>query len=219
VLLWFLGFSAVGTLPLFFALGRRQDQATHRTWEYPLTPRGERLYRTLAGGVEGDLELAVLTYSEAFAIRESGSHSEALRLLCAGHTLVESCGSRLLRLLAAMSTFSRQAQAVAPMTPLEPRSFRLLPLAAMAALGRALDHVLVSTPERFRLRVYLLAHGYGFAARSLLRDSERMVRRGSWNAAEWQRIQSIHGDFTTLTRELLGSLRALLTSLAAEPRS
>ena len=218
-MLWVLGFSAVGSLPLLFALGRRQDHAVRREWDWALTARGEQLYRTLAHRVEGELELAALTYSEAFAIRKRGSHAEALRLLTTGHTLVERSASRLLRLLAGMATFSQQAEIVAPLPPLQPRAFRLLPLATLAALGSVLDRVLVSAAERFRLRVYLLGHGYGFAARSLLADSERMIRRGSWSATEWRRIESIHADFATLTGELLESLHALLTSLAAVPRS
>jgi hypothetical protein len=218
-MVWVLCFSAVGTLPLFFALGRRQEEATHRAWRYALTPRVERLYRSLAQRVEGDLDLAVITYTEAFAVREAGSEEEALRLLGAGHTLVERCAPGLLRLLAGMATFSRVAEVVAPMAPLRPRAFRLLPLAALAAAGRALDHVLVSAGERFRLRVYLLGHGYGLAARSLIRESERMIHRGSWTASDWKRIESIHGDFVTLTEELLRSLKTLLASLAAVPDS
>jgi hypothetical protein len=217
-LFWVLGFSAVGSLPLLFALGRRQDQAARQAWECGLTARAELVYRILAHRVEGDLELAVLTYSEAFAIREHGSYAEAIRLLSTGHSHVERCASSLLRLLAGMATFSQQAETMAPIPPLEPGAFRLLPLTTLAALGRVLDHVLVSAAERFRLRVYLLGHGYGFAARSLLRDSERMIRRGRWSAAEWDRIESIHSDFAALTREMLGTLRALLTSLSAVPR-
>jgi hypothetical protein len=214
---WVLGVSAVSSLPLLFALGRRQDQAVQRGWQCALTPRGERLYRSLAHHVEADLELAVLTYSEAFAVGERGGRAEALRLLSTGHSLVERCASKLVRLLAGMATFSRQTRVVASLPPLRPRAFRLRALTSLAALGRALDAVLVSASERFRLRLYLLGHGYGLAARTLLRDSERMLRRGSWTEAEWRRIQSIHGDFTTLTGELLGSLRALLTSLSAVP--
>jgi len=216
-MVWVLCVSAVGTLPLFFALGRRQEQATHRGWRCSLTPRVERLYETLAQRVEGDLDLAVITYTEAFAVRESGAEEEALRLLYAGHTLVERCAPGMLRLLAGMATFSRVAEVVAPTAPLRPSAFRLLPLAALAATGRALDRVLVSTGERFRLRVYLLGHGYGLAARYLMRESERMIRRGSWTETDWKRIESIHGDFVTLTEELLRSLKTLLASLAAVP--
>lgn len=216
-MVWVLCFSAVGTLPLFFALGRRQEEAGHRAWRYALTPRAERLYHALARRVEGDLDLAVLTYTEAFAVRESGAEEEALRLLSAGHTLVERCAPSLLRLLAGMATFSRVAEVVAPVAPLRPGTFRLLPLAALAAAGRALDHVLVSAGERFRLRVYLLGHGYGLAARRLMRESERMIHRGSWTSSDWKRMESIHRDFVTLTEELLRSLETLLTSLAAVP--
>jgi hypothetical protein len=50
-----------------------------------------------------------------------------------------------------------------------------------------------------------------------MRESERMISRGSWSAADWERIESIHGDFVTLTEELLRSLKTLLASLAAVP--
>jgi hypothetical protein len=124
----------------------------------------------------------------------------------------------MLRLLAAMATFSQQAEAVAPVAALRPSAFRLLPLFALAAASRILDSLLISTSERFRARVYLLGHGYGLAVRYLLRDSERMIHQGSWSAAEWQRIGSIHSDIVTLTGELLRSLRILLGSLTAVRR-
>ena len=54
--------------------------------------------------------------------------------------------------------------------------------------------------------------------RYLLRDSERMIRQGSWSPAEWELIRSIHGDIVTLTQELLSSLRILLSSLTAVRR-
>jgi hypothetical protein len=215
---WLIGVSAFGCLPVLFLVGRRQDRAAHLEWDYVLTERGERLYRRLAGRVEGDLALAVLTYGEAFAVRERAGCEEALRVLDAGHSLVERAAPGMLRLLAAMATFSHEATRIAPTAPLRPESFRLLPLVAIAATSRVFDNVLVSASERFRLRVYLLGHGYGLAVRYLLRDSERMIRRGSWSAAEWERIRSIHGDIETLTQELLMSLRILLSSLTAVRR-
>jgi hypothetical protein len=215
---WLVGVSAFGCLPVLFFVGRRQDRAAHREWDYALTARGERLYRRLVGRVEGDLDLAVLTYAEAFAVREQGGHVEALRVLDAGHGLVERAAPGMLRLLAAMATFSQAATRIAPSAPLHPGAFQLLPLVGIAAASRLFDNVLVSASERFRLRVYLLGHGYGLAVRYLLRDSERMIRRGSWSAAEWERIRSIHGDLVTLTEELLKCLRILLSSLTAVRR-
>jgi hypothetical protein len=215
---WLIGVSAFGSLPVLFLVGRRQDRAAHRAWDYALTARGERLYARLVDRVEGDLELAVLTYTEAFAVREEAGHTEALRVLDVGHSLVERAAPGMLRLLAAMATFSHAATRIAPTAPLRPGAFRLVPLVLIAAASHIIDNVLVSASERFRLRVYLLGHGYGLAVRYLLRDSERMIRRGSWSAAEWERIQSIHGDFETLTQELLMSLRILLSSLTAVRR-
>jgi hypothetical protein len=215
---WLIGVSAVSSLPVLAFVGWRQGRAARREWEYHLTPRGESLYRALAGRVEGDLELAVLTYTEAFALREQGRHDDALRALDAGHGVVERAAPGMLRLLAAMATFSQAAEAVAPVPSLRPSAFRLLPLCALTAASRILDTILISTSERFRARVYLLGHGYGLAVRYLLRDSERMIRQGSWSAAEWRRIGSIHSDLVTLTGELLRSLQVLLVSLTAVRR-
>ena len=215
---WLIGVSAVGSLPVLFLVGRRQDRVALRDWQYVLTPRAERLYRFLVKRVEGDLDLAVLTYTEAFALRERGERDGAFKTLDAGHSVVERAAPGMLRLLAAMATFSREAATVPPAPPLRPAAFRLLPLVVIAAASRVFDNVLVSTSERFRLRVYLLGHGYGLAVRYLLRDSERLIRRGSWSAAEWEHIRSIHSDIVTLTEELLGSLRILLSSLTAVRR-
>ena len=216
---WMLGFSAVGSLPVLFALGRKQDRVLTCRFDHTLTPRGENLYSSLARRVAGDLELAVVTYTEAFSVRKEGYDDAAVRLLDAAHCLVERSAPAMVRLLAGMATFSRQVEAIDPMPSLRARAFRLFPLALLAGLGSILDKVLVSSGERFRLRVYLLGHGYGLAARCLLRDSERMIRRGSWTPAEWARIEAIHGDFETLTGELLGSLRSLLSSLSAADRT
>ncbi|MFI5184215.1 MAG: hypothetical protein ACHQNV_07450 [Vicinamibacteria bacterium] len=215
---WLIGVSAIGSLPVLVFVGRRQDRVAHREWEYRLTARGEGLYQSVLGRIEGDLDLAVLTYTEAFALGERGLHDDALRALEAGHGVVERAAPGMLRLLAAMATFSRATEAMAPVPSLRPVGFRLPPLVALAATSRLLDAVLVSVSERFRVRVYLLGHAYGLAVRYLLRDSERMIRRGSWSAAEWRRLQSIHGDIMTLTDELLRCLRVLLGSLTAVRR-
>jgi len=213
---WLIGISAVSSLPVLFLFSRRQQRGAFRRQEWVLTPRAESLYRSVAGRVEVDLDLAVLTYTEAFAARELGSPEGARRLLDAGHDLVERCAPAVVRLLAAMATFARVASVVAPVEPLRPGAFRLVPLAGLAALSLVLDLVLVSTCERFRLRVYLLGHAYGLALRRLVGDSEAMIRRGSWTPVEWERIRAIHGDFVTLKDELLRSLRILLTSLVGQ---
>ncbi|HEY7516171.1 MAG TPA: hypothetical protein VIC87_16900 [Vicinamibacteria bacterium] len=203
----------MSSLPLLFLVERRQERVALRDVAWSATPRAERLYRTLVGRVEGDLELAVLTYSEAFTVLRLGRVDESGRLLDAAHRIVERCAPFMVHLLATMATFSRIVGRVAPGTRLRPGAFRLRRLIALAALSCLLEVCLVSSAERFRLRVYVLGHAYGLAARILLRESERLARQRSWTAREWARIQSIHGDFVTLKDELLGSLRVLLASL------
>jgi hypothetical protein len=117
-----------------------------------------------------------------------------------------------------MAAFSRMVSAMAPVQPLRPRDFRLVQLASLAQLNRVLHQFLVSTAERFRLRIYILGRGFGMATRFLLRATERIVRRDRETDREWHQVEAIRADFQTLTRESLESLRALLTALGAEQR-
>lgn len=215
---WMIGLSTLGTLAVLFLFGRRNERAVKRDWELVLTPKGERLYRTLEGRVQAELQLAELTYDEAFSVRALGSMDEAVRLLDVGYRVIEHFAPSMLKLLAAMSTFSRMVSAIAPVPPLRPRDFRLAQLASLAYLNGMLHQFLVSTAERFRLRLYILGQSFGLATRFLLRSTERIVRRQPEAEREWEQIRAIREDFQTLTDESLLSLRALLTSLAAERR-
>lgn len=215
---WMIGFSVVGCFVVLFVFGRRNEQAVRRDWELLLTPKGEKVYRTVEGRVQSELALADLTYDEAFGFRELGSVDEAVRLLDVGYRVIENFAPNMLRLLAAMATFSRMVSAMAPISPLRPRDFRLAQLASLAYLNRLLHQFLVSTAERYRLRVYILGRSFGLATRFLMKSTQRIVRREPEAEREWEQIQAIRDDFETLTKESLASLHVLLTSLAAERR-
>jgi hypothetical protein len=215
---WVIGFSAIGGLVVLFLLGRRNERAVSRDWKLLLTPKGQRLYHTIEGRVQTDLALADLTYNEAFATRELGSMEEAAQLLDVGYRVIEQFAPSMLKLLAAMATFSRMVAAMAPVKPLRPRDFRIAQLASLAYLNQVLHQFLVSTSERFRLRVYILGRSFGLATRFLLQSTERIVRRQPEADKEWEQIQEIRKDFQTLTDESLVSLRVLLTSLSEERR-
>jgi len=124
----------------------------------------------------------------------------------------------MMRLLAAMATFSRMVSAIAPVEPLRPRDFRMSQLASLAYLHSFLHHFLVSTSERFRLRVYVLGRSFGLATRYLLGTTHRLLAKDPSTEREWEQVQAIRQDFKTLTDESLSSLRILLTSLGAERR-
>jgi hypothetical protein len=215
---WMIAVSVVGCLVILYLLARRNERAVRRDWELLLTPKGEQLYRSIESRVSSEMELANITYDEAFTVRGLGSVEEAKHLLDVGYKVIEKFSPSMLRLLAAMSTFSRMVSAMAPVPPLRPQGFRLAQIASLAYLNQVLHNFLVTTAERYRLRVYILGRSFGLASRFLLASTKRIVGGEPDTGKDWEQIQFIREDFKTLTDESLESLRVLLTSLAAEGR-
>ena len=215
---WFIGLTFLGGAVTLFLFGLRNERAVARDWELLLTPRGERLYRDIESRVSTEMALADTTYREAFAVRELGSMEEAKHLLDVGYRVIERFSPNMLRLLAAMAAFSRMVSAMAPVTPLRPRDFKLAQIVSLAYLNSMLHQFLVSTSERYRLRVYILGRSFALGTRFLLDSTQRILRGEPENDRDWDQIHSIRHDFQTLTDESLSSLKALLTSLAAERR-
>jgi hypothetical protein len=213
-----IGFSALGCLVVLFLFGLRNERAVRRDWELLLTPRGEKLYKSIEGRVHSEMALAELTYDEAFSVRELGSVDEAIHLIDVGYRVIEKFAPNMLKLLAAMATFSRMVSAMAPVNPLRPRDFKLAQIVSLAYLNGLLHQFLVSTAERYRLRVYILGRSFALGARFLLESTQRIVKKEPEADREWDQIQAIRQDFQTLTNESLDSLKVLLTSLAAEKR-
>jgi hypothetical protein len=164
------------------------------------------------------MQLADMTYDEAFTVRELGSVDEAKQLLDVGYKVIEKFSPNMLKLLAAMATFSRMVSAMAPISPLRPQGFRMAQIASLAYLNQFLHRFVVTTAERYRLRVYILGRSFGLATRFLLDSTRRIVANEPDAEREWEQIQAVRQDFQTLTDESLDSLRVLLTSLAAEKR-
>ena len=215
---WMIGASVASCFVVLFLFGRRNERSVRRDWQLLLTPRGENVYRTIEGRVESEMALANLTYEEAFSIKQLGSVEEAKHLLDVGYRVIERFSPNMLQLLATMARFSRMVSAMAPVTPLRPRDFRLTELASLAYLNGLIHQFLVSTSERFRLRVYILGQSFGLATRSLLRSTRRIVADEPEAEREWEQVDAVRQDFDTLTRDSLDTLRVLLTSLAAEKR-
>lgn len=213
---WLITFSSLGGLVVLVLLGRRNEKAVRRDWELLLTPRGEKLYSSISSRVNSQLELADLTYDEAFSVRQLGSVEEAKHLLDVGFTVIEKFSPTMLQLLSAMATFSRMVSAMTPVKPLRPQSFQLPQIVSLAYLNQVLHQFLVSTGERFRLRLYVLGRGFGLASRFLLASTRRITGGAPDSDREWDQIQAIREDFQTLTDESMESLRVLLTSLAKQ---
>jgi hypothetical protein len=215
---WAIGLTVASVPLILYLLGRRDEGKVRRDWELLLTPRGEKVYRSIESRVQSEMQLADMTYDEAFTVRELGSVEEAKQLLDIGYKVIEKFSPNMLKLLAAMATFSRMVSAMAPISPLRPQGFRLAQIASLAYLNQFLHRFVVTTAERYRLRVYILGRSFGLATRFLLDSTRRIVANEPDADREWDQIQSVRQDFQTLTDESLESLRVLLTSLAAEKR-
>jgi hypothetical protein len=213
-----IAFSVFGCFVVLFLFGRRNERVVRRDWELLLTPKGDRLYRNIEGRVHNEMALADVTFDEAFAVRELGSVEEAKTLLDVGYRVIEKFSPNMLHLLAAMANFSRMVSAMAPVTPLRPKDFRLTQIVSLAYLNGVLHQFLVSTSERYRLKLYILGRSFALGTRFLLESTERIVRGEPEAEREWDQIQAIRHDFQNLTDQSLDSLRLLLTSLAAERR-
>jgi hypothetical protein len=215
-----IGLSVGSTLVVLFLMARRNERAVREDWEALLTPKGDKLYRSMEGRVRSELGMAELTFEHAEAYRELGTIDEAIRLLDVGYKVIEKFSPSMLRLLAAMATFSRMISAIAPVQPLRPRDFRLVQIASLAYLNGMLHQFLVSASERFRLKVYILGRSFGLATRYLLK-SIRTIGSEATEAEkqrEWEQITAIRADFQSLTDESLDSLRLLLTAMAREDK-
>src|SRR5215471_6508374 len=210
---WMMVVSILGCLVVLFLFGRRNERVIRRDWELLLTPRGERLYRTIEDRVSSEMALAEVSFNEAFAVRELGSLDEAKRLLDVGYRVIEKFAPDMLRLLAAMATFSRMVSAIAPVHPLRPKNFRLVQVASLAYLNGMLHQFLVSASERYRLKVYILGRSFGLITRFLLRSIQNLGNPAADADREWEQIEAIREDFQTLTDESLDSLRVLLTAI------
>jgi len=214
---WLIAFSVLGCLALLYVDGRRNEAAVWRDWELLLTPRGEIAYQAMEDQVHDEFAVTDLTLRHALEAHQLGSTTEALELLDAGYEMIEGFAPNMRSLLAQLSAFSRMVAAMAPLPPLSPGDFRLTALVRLAYLNRALHHFLVSTAERFRLRVYILKRGFGVALDYWLRSRRHLAHQPAGEAA-WTGVQNAHSDLRALSNASLQSFRTLLMSLTAVRR-
>jgi len=220
-LFWITMAGAIAScLVVLFLIGRRNERLVRRDWEMLLTPRGEKVYGAIEGKVRAEIGMADLSFEHALVYRQLGTTEEAIRLLDVGYRVIEKFAPDMLRLLAAMATFSRMVSAIAPVQPLRPKNFRLVQVASLAYLHGMLHQFLVSASERYRLKLYILGRSFGLATRFLLKSIQTLGEGAAAKEAdrEWEQIDAIRADFQTLTDESLDSLRVLLTAMAREDR-
>ncbi|MEW5975348.1 MAG: hypothetical protein AB1898_06020 [Acidobacteriota bacterium] len=152
--------------------------------------------------------------NEAVEVKQRGNLEEALRFLSIGGDVIERFTPSLLCLLAIMTHFSRMAAAITPVKPLVPEHFQLSEVANLAQLHRLLHQFVVSTGQRFRLKLHIIGKALSITSRYLLRHIEDVILRRSPEEKDWQQVVSISQDFQRLSDESLQSFRVLLDSLS-----
>lgn len=207
----------IGGLIVVIISGLRNQERIIREWEMALSPWGAEVYRELGERVAHETRMAEYAYRRAFTARDKGSVDEAIRLLDVGMRVVERTSPDMITLLAGMAVVSRMATAVAKVSPLQPWAFNLRRLSGVALVGAIGHHLLVSTAERFRLRVFLLRRGFLIVTQFLFSTASRLRSRHV-HGDEWDRIAAARNDLRTLSDESLHTFHALLLSLSAEHR-
>jgi hypothetical protein len=218
--MWWLAIGGAGVfiLALLFLDGRRREQTILRNWELALTPRGERAIQTLRDDTGANLALVDLTYDRALDAAAAGDMDQALRMLDAGCRLIEGYCPTMLRSLAAMSVLSRMVAAVAPVRPLRPAAFQLRQLTQLAYLNRFVHHFLVTTSERFRLRLFIIGRGFLTIVR-VVAQTTAASRTSPEVKPLWDHLDAARRDVRTLTDETVEAFRVLVMSLAAERKA
>ena len=214
---WLLVIALITLLPVVYLAGRRSERATMKDWELVLTPRGQRTLQTMAQETHAELALVDLTYEQARGAAAEGDAEQTLRLLDLGCRLIEGYCPTMLRSLAAMSVLSRMVAAMAPVRPLRPRNFKIKQIANLAYLNAFFHHFLVTTGERFRLRLYILGRGFLAVMRVVTRATGQ-ARSAPEVSPEWKTLEAARKDVRTLSEDSLEAFRVLLVSMEAERR-
>lgn len=220
MLFWIIavGVSLVVLAIAVYADGKRNEKSVARDWELVLTQKGRHELGLATERIDAELELVDLAYEQAHGAHVRGSREEALELLDMGCELIEAYCPTMLRALTAMSVLSRMVAVMAPVPPMRPRAFKLRQLVQLAYLHRFLNQFLVSTKERFRLRLAILTRGFVMLRRIVFRSTRRVHAVPHTLGDELPQLDDARRDIRTLSEESLESLRLLLTSLAAERR-
>jgi DNA-binding MarR family transcriptional regulator len=215
--MWMILALTLVALPCFlYFVARRSEEETIRDWELVLTPKGREHLEAVRSYTSTELALLDWTYERAREAEDLGRTEEALRLLDTGCRLIEAYCPSWTRSLSAMSVLSRMVSAMANVRPLRPQAFRLRELAQLARLNQFVHQFLVTTGERFRLRLYILARAFGTLLRIVMLSRAHVKTRVA--APNWEAVEAARRDVHTLSDESIETFRLLLASLEAERR-
>ena len=213
-----LWFTPLLALVVTWVLGRYNARAIERDWEMMLTAKGRGAIEALELQVLCDGAAVESARIGALSARERADFAQATRLAGLAYRAVEEATPDRLKRLRAMGVCIRMATAILPVPALKPRNFKLTQLASLAGLSKFIHHLLVSTGERFLLRLYVLGLGYRIITRSLSGASTN-VKNEVGDVWAWDIFDRATADWSTLEKEHIESFRVFVLSLTAEKRT
>jgi hypothetical protein len=205
-------------LVVTWVLGRYNSRAVERDWEMMLTAKGRGAIEALELQVLCDGAAVESARIGALGARDRADYGQATRLAGLAYRAVEEATPDRLKRLRAMGVCIRMATAILPVPALRPRNFRLAQLSSLAGLASFGHHLLVSTGERFLLRLYVVGLGYRIITRAL-GGSTTGLSHDVGDAWAWDIFDRATSDWASLEREHVESFRVFVLSLTAEKRT
>ena len=199
---------AIGSgVVLLFVIGRYRYAGLDVDWQVLVTPAGRRALNELRSRFALERPAIEIAIGRPREIADEGDEAEAARLLVAGYEYMASLAVDREQLLHSMARYSRMVTALMPLPPIAADHFHLRRLSTLAGLAAIVHHLLVTVPERFRLRLAVLRAGFKIVLRALLRAG------GPGETPRWQIAVDALADWHTLDVETLESFRALVTAV------
>lgn len=214
--MWFLAF-VLGGVVVCVSVGLRISSMTARDWDFMLLAPG--MAAVDAANYEADVTafLADDALGSALEARDSAEYAEAVRLVAIAVRVLDDALPARQKRLRALALCMRMAAVVVPLPPLWPGDFQTPSVWTLAGMGTLLHHLLVTTRERYWLRLRIIAWSYWLIVLAS-KSSADAIREDPRLARAWAKLLASAADWKTLDRETVASARALMVSVAALPR-
>jgi hypothetical protein len=209
--------AALGCLVTLWVQRRSDERRAWREWDQVLGPHGSAAYEALRRNLLNECSILKASYLCARKVAHSWPEDEAARILGQVSDLMGDLAPTMSRLLVGMARLSRMVSAIAPVPPLRHRDFKSEVMSRLAGRGTSMQLFLVSAAERFRLRAWLLGHGFSVLTRYMVRATRLLQIDPRPASPTWSDIEKLLEDVEILTAQSLECAHALLLSADRRP--
>ena len=213
--MWFWIISLAATVLCLLFFGRYNLRAVVRDWTFALPMSGRRAVNLLQEKVELTARMISFACEQADKARNDADLAVAVHFLKLALSVVEEAIPDRLMRLRAMEAACWMAAAMAPVPTLRGSRFQSRRLRRAADVARFLQSLMLTTAERFHLRLKLLTWGYWYVRKAARVSVGAAATRPGWQPA-WTEFTRATNDFSTLDAEKVKAFRTLMLSLSAE---